>query len=140
MRNKSDRTWLKLGLESAGEGGSVRQSGNRSPSLNTDSSCFPTHGTPRNTKRGSELAARLRADGIDLTLDQWHAIPGDQLTQLLKRIARISCAGDASWAADIWREADRRWSLLVCVHCLGWLIEDHESIAPMVSLSVCITY
>jgi len=61
-------------------------------------------------------------------------------TKRLKRIARISCAGDASWAADIWGEADRRLSLLVCVHCLGWLIEDHESIAPMVSLLVCITY
>ena len=26
-----------------------------------------------------QLATRLRADGVDVTLDRWHAAPGDQI-------------------------------------------------------------
>ena len=34
------------------------------------------------------LAARLRSDGIDVTLDQWHAAPGDQLPEFMERAIR----------------------------------------------------
>jgi hypothetical protein len=34
------------------------------------------------------LAARLRADGVDVTLDQWHVAPGDQLPQFMERAVR----------------------------------------------------
>jgi hypothetical protein len=37
-----------------------------------------------------ELAARLRSDGIDVTLDQWHLIPGDQLPEFMERSVRES--------------------------------------------------
>jgi len=36
------------------------------------------------------LAARLRADGVDVTLDQWHAVPGDQLPAFMERSIRES--------------------------------------------------
>lgn len=32
-----------------------------------------------------ELARRLRADGVDVTLDQWHSAPGDQLPAFMER-------------------------------------------------------
>src|SRR5262245_48794393 len=35
-----------------------------------------------------DLAARLRADGVETTLDQWHAVPGDQLPQFMEREIR----------------------------------------------------
>jgi len=35
-----------------------------------------------------EFAARLRGDGVDVTLDQWHAIPGDQLPQFMETAVR----------------------------------------------------
>lgn len=35
-----------------------------------------------------ELAARLRGDGVDVTLDQWHAVPGDQLPQFMESAIR----------------------------------------------------
>ncbi len=35
-----------------------------------------------------EFAARLRTDGVDVTLDQWHAIPGDQLPQFMETAVR----------------------------------------------------
>ena len=31
------------------------------------------------------LAARLMADGVKVTLDQWHAVPGDQLPEFMER-------------------------------------------------------
>ena len=31
------------------------------------------------------FAARLRGDGVDVTLDQWHAVPGDQLPEFMER-------------------------------------------------------
>ncbi len=34
------------------------------------------------------LATRLRTDGVDITLDQWHAIPGDQLPQFMETAVR----------------------------------------------------
>ena len=34
------------------------------------------------------LSARLREDGIDVTLDQWHVAPGDQLPQFMERSVR----------------------------------------------------
>jgi hypothetical protein len=37
-----------------------------------------------------ELATRLRSDGIDVTLDQWHLIPGDQLPEFMERSVRES--------------------------------------------------
>lgn len=37
-----------------------------------------------------ELATRLRSDGIDVTLDQWHVVPGDQLPEFMERAIRES--------------------------------------------------
>lgn len=37
-----------------------------------------------------ELAARLRSDGIDVTLDQWHLVPGDQLPKFMEQAVRES--------------------------------------------------
>jgi hypothetical protein len=37
-----------------------------------------------------DLAARLRNDGIDVTLDQWHLVPGDQLPEFMERSVRES--------------------------------------------------
>ncbi len=37
-----------------------------------------------------DLGARLRGDGIDVTLDQWHLVPGDQLTEFMERAVRES--------------------------------------------------
>ncbi len=37
-----------------------------------------------------ELATRLRSDGIDVTLDQWHLVPGDQLPEFMERAVRES--------------------------------------------------
>lgn len=35
-----------------------------------------------------ELATRLRADGVNVTLDQWHLQPGDQLPAFMERAVR----------------------------------------------------
>lgn len=35
-----------------------------------------------------ELATRLRADGVETTLDQWDAVPGDQLPAFMERAIR----------------------------------------------------
>jgi hypothetical protein len=37
-----------------------------------------------------ELAARLRSDGIDVVLDQWDLVPGDQLPEFMERAVRES--------------------------------------------------
>ncbi|MCE7915914.1 MAG: TIR domain-containing protein [Nitrosomonas sp. PRO4] len=37
-----------------------------------------------------ELATRLRGDGVDVTLDQWHLVPGDQLPEFMERAVRES--------------------------------------------------
>jgi hypothetical protein len=34
------------------------------------------------------LATRMRADGVDVTLDRWHAAPGDQLPAFMERAVR----------------------------------------------------
>jgi hypothetical protein len=44
-----------------------------------------------------ELATRLRSDGVDVTLDQWEAIPGDQLPQFMESAIR-----------------DNQYALIVC--------------------------
>ncbi len=36
------------------------------------------------------LCSRLRGDGVDVTLDQWHLIPGDQLPRFMERAVRQS--------------------------------------------------
>jgi hypothetical protein len=36
------------------------------------------------------LATRLRSDGVDVTLDQWHAAPGDQLPAFMEKAVRTS--------------------------------------------------
>jgi hypothetical protein len=35
-----------------------------------------------------DLATTLRARGVDVTLDQWHAVPGDQLPEFMERAIR----------------------------------------------------
>jgi nucleotide-binding universal stress UspA family protein len=35
-----------------------------------------------------ELAARLRGDGVDVTLDRWELQPGDQLPTFMERAVR----------------------------------------------------
>jgi hypothetical protein len=35
-----------------------------------------------------QLATRLRADGIDVTLDRWHAAPGEQIPAFMERAVR----------------------------------------------------
>jgi hypothetical protein len=35
-----------------------------------------------------QLATRLRGDGVDLMLDRWHAVPGDQLPAFMERAVR----------------------------------------------------
>jgi hypothetical protein len=35
-----------------------------------------------------QLATRLRADGVDVTLDRWHAAPGDQIPAFMERAVR----------------------------------------------------
>jgi hypothetical protein len=37
-----------------------------------------------------ELATRLRKDGIDIILDQWHLVPGDQIPEFMERAVRES--------------------------------------------------
>ncbi len=36
----------------------------------------------------AQLAARLRKDGVDVRLDRWHAVPGDQLPAFMEREIR----------------------------------------------------
>ena len=35
-----------------------------------------------------QLAIRLRADGVDVTLDRWHAAPGEQIPAFMERAVR----------------------------------------------------
>jgi uncharacterized protein YjbI with pentapeptide repeats len=37
-----------------------------------------------------QLASRLRGDGIDVTLDQWHLVPGDELPKFMEQAVRES--------------------------------------------------
>jgi hypothetical protein len=34
------------------------------------------------------MAARLRGDGVDVTLDQWEVVPGDQLPKFMEKAIR----------------------------------------------------
>src|SRR4051812_18866820 len=36
----------------------------------------------------ANLAERLRRDGVDVKLDKWHAVPGDQLSAFMEREIR----------------------------------------------------
>jgi hypothetical protein len=36
------------------------------------------------------LATRLRKDGVDITLDQWHIVPGDQIPEFMEKAVRES--------------------------------------------------
>ena len=36
------------------------------------------------------LAIRLRENGVETTLDQWHLVPGDQLPAFIERAVRDS--------------------------------------------------
>lgn len=36
------------------------------------------------------LATRLRKDGVDVTLDQWHIVPGDQIPSFMEQAVRES--------------------------------------------------
>jgi len=38
----------------------------------------------------AQFAANLRNDGVDVTLDQWHLVPGDQLPAFMERAVRES--------------------------------------------------
>ena len=35
-----------------------------------------------------ELATRLRSDGVDVILDRWHSVPGDQLPMFMEKSIR----------------------------------------------------
>ena len=37
-----------------------------------------------------DLATRLRSDGVEVTLDQWHLVPGDQTPQFMEKSVRES--------------------------------------------------
>jgi len=37
-----------------------------------------------------DLASRLRSDGVETILDQWHAVPGDQLPAFMEKAVRES--------------------------------------------------
>jgi hypothetical protein len=37
-----------------------------------------------------DFATRLRADGVDATIDQWHAVPGDQLPAFMESAIRLN--------------------------------------------------
>ena len=41
-------------------------------------------------KNGGDFAARLRGEGIDVILDRWHAVPGDQLPKFMEQAVRES--------------------------------------------------
>jgi hypothetical protein len=45
------------------------------------------------------FAARLMGDGVKVTLDQWHAVPGDQLPEFMEREIRLN-----------------RYVLIICTH------------------------
>lgn len=36
----------------------------------------------------AKLATQLRSDGVETILDQWHAVPGDQLPEFMEREIR----------------------------------------------------
>ena len=46
--------------------------------------------SPEHRRWVRDLAARLRGDGVDTTLDQWHAVPGDQLPGFMESAIRQS--------------------------------------------------
>jgi hypothetical protein len=71
MQNKSDRTWLKLALESAGEEALLDKMANNHPGSTPTAFISYSWDTEEHKAWVREFAARLRADGIDVTPDQW---------------------------------------------------------------------
>src|SRR5262245_2555082 len=55
-----------------------------------------------------ELATRLRADGVDVTLDRWHAVPGDQLPAFMERAVRENDFVIAVCTPHYKQKSDRR--------------------------------
>ncbi|MCC5907028.1 MAG: toll/interleukin-1 receptor domain-containing protein [Balneolaceae bacterium] len=51
---------------------------------------FISYSWDNDTHRGwvRKLAEALRADGVNVTLDQWHLAPGDQMTEFMERAVR----------------------------------------------------
>jgi hypothetical protein len=45
---------------------------------------------PEHQRWVRDLAARLRLDGVETVLDQWHAAPGDQLPAFMEKSVRES--------------------------------------------------
>lgn len=45
---------------------------------------------PEHQRWVRDLASRLRADGVETVLDQWHAVPGDQLPAFMEQAVRES--------------------------------------------------
>lgn len=62
--------------------------------------------TPEHKSWIKQLATRLRSDGIDVTLDQWHLVPGDQLPRFMESAIRkngyvvIICTPDYRLKSD----------------------------------------
>jgi hypothetical protein len=80
MQSKSDRTWLKLGLESAGEEALLDKMATDHPGSTPTFFISYSWDTEEHKAWVREFAARLRADGIDVTLDQWHRVILDGTT------------------------------------------------------------
>ena len=59
-----------------------------------------------------DLATRLRADGIETIIDQWDAVPGDQLPVFMERALRSN-----DYVLVIWALRERQWvdSAFVCM-------------------------
>lgn len=55
-----------------------------------------------------DLASRLRTDGVDVTLDQWHAVPGDQLPVFMETAVRESDFVLIICTANYRRKSDAR--------------------------------
>ena len=64
MQNKSDRTWLKLALESAGEEALLDKMANNHPGSTPTAFISYSWDTEEHKAWVREFAARLRADGI----------------------------------------------------------------------------
>jgi len=70
-----------------------------------------------------DLATRLRCDGIDVTLDQWHAVPGDQLPAFMERavydnaFVLLICTPAYKLSLTVAREALDTKAILLRVRC-----------------------
>ena len=55
-----------------------------------------------------DLATRLRQDGVDVTFDRWHAVPGDQLPAFMERAVRENDYVIAVCTPNFKEKSDRR--------------------------------